>query len=237
MRSERHPADSASGAHDHPPPGLVKAGAVAGLAVFAAAALAVGAGWTDGIDRAVLLSLREAGDPSNPIGPPWFEEAAAEITALGGYPVLVTVSAVVLGVLLLLGKRAASAFLVVALIGGTALSTALKLVFERPRPDLVEHLDRTFTASFPSGHATVGMLAWLTLAAIALPFVPQRRVRVFLLGAAFALALAIGASRVYLGVHWPSDVVAGWGLGLAWASLAWLAARGLRERGNRRGEG
>ncbi|MGE0232655.1 MAG: phosphatase PAP2 family protein [Flavobacteriaceae bacterium] len=204
--------------------------AALGAAAFLAMAAAVGAGVTKGFDSAVLLGLRDASDLSNPWGPPWFENTMVELSALGGYPILVPVALVSVAVLFLLGHRAAALFLLLALGSGTALSTGLKLFFDRARPDLVMHLDKISTASFPSGHATVGMLAWMVLAVVAVRFVPLHRVRVFLLAAAFALAIVIGASRVYLGVHWPSDVLAGWCLGLSWACLCWLAAHHLGSR-------
>jgi undecaprenyl-diphosphatase len=216
--------------HHHPPVGTMWAIAIGGVTLFIALAFAVRAGLTDGFDEAVLLALRDPANVSDAWGPSWFEETAAELTALGGYPILVTVSVLVLTVLVLLRHAAAAGFLASALTGGTALSTSLKHVFARPRPDLVDHMDRTFTSSFPSGHATVSMLAYLTLAAVAMRFVPRHSVRVFLPSAAFALALIIGASRVYLGVHWPSDVLAGWSVGMAWASLCWLAAHYWTER-------
>ena len=113
------------------------------------------------------------------------------------------------------------------------LSTALKLVFVRGRPDLVEHLDRTFSSSFPSAHAMVSMLAWLTLAAVLVRFVAHDRTRTLVVAGAVVLSVLIGASRVYLGVHWPSDVLAGWSAGLAWASACWLAAHYLTHRPRR----
>jgi undecaprenyl-diphosphatase len=178
-------------------------------------------------ERHVLLALRDPENLSDPWGPAWFEEIAAEISALGGYTILVTIVALVLVTLLLLRKRAAALFLFAALATGTVLSQGLKFYFSRPRPDLVDHLDRTFTSSFPSGHASASMMAYLTLAAVAIRFIPRHSVRLFLLWAAFILAILIGVSRVYLGVHWPTDVLAGWFLGIAWASLCWLAAHYL----------
>ena len=133
------------------------------------------------------------------------------------------------------GKRAAIAFLLLAIASGSVLSTTLKLLFSRSRPDLVEQLDRTFTSSFPSAHAMVSMLAWLTLAAVLTRFVDSPRLRAFIVAAAAALSLLIGSSRVYLGVHWPSDVIAGWLAGLCWASVCWLAAHYLSRRPRRIG--
>ena len=199
-------------------------------AAFFATVAAVSTGATDAFDRSALLWFRDAADLTDAWGPPWFENTMIELSALGGYPILVTVSAFVMAVLVLLRHRAAALFLLMALGSGTALSTVLKLFFDRARPELVSHLDQISTASFPSGHATIGMLAWMVLAAVAVRFVPVRRVRVFILSAAFALAIIIGVSRVYLGVHWPSDVLAGWCLGLCWACLCWLIAHYLGAR-------
>jgi undecaprenyl-diphosphatase len=111
------------------------------------------------------------------------------------------------------------------------LSTALKLGFARPRPDLVPHGVRVYTASFPSGHAMLSAVTYLTLGALLARVQPQRRVKAFLLGLAIALTVLIGMSRVYLGVHWPSDVLAGWCGGAAWASLCWFVALQLQRRG------
>lgn len=203
----------------------------AGYLTFAMTAIAVEAGMTESLDRAILLALRSSEDPADAWGPPVFEQTAAEITALGGYPILTVIAILVMCSLWLVQKRGAAVFLALALIGGSILSSGLKQLFSRIRPDLVEHMDRTFTSSFPSGHATLSMLTLLTLAAIVVRFVPHHGMRVFAILAAFLLALVIGASRVYLGVHWPSDVVAGWSLGIGWAGSCWLVAHYLsRER-------
>lgn len=204
--------------------------AAAGYAVFIATALAVNAGWTTDLDRALFLSLRDGADTGDPVGPLWFEDTAAEITALGGYPLLLLITLLVVGALLILRKGAAALFLVLALAGGSLLSSSLKQLFARPRPDLVDHLDRTFTLSFPSGHATVSMLTLLTLAAIASRFVPNLAFRVYAIVAAVLISVLIGASRVYLGVHWPSDVIAGWALGIGWACTIWLLAHAINQR-------
>ena len=207
--------------HAHPLVWILAIGAAIGFVVVA---WLVSTGATEGFDRALLLALRDPANASDPLGPPWFEEMLAEITALGGYTILVILSAIVLGTLLLNGERQAALFLVATLVGGALVSSGLKALFERPRPDLVGHLDLTFTSSFPSAHAMVSTLAYLTLATMGVRFLRRHSTRVFLLAMAVLLALAIGASRVYLGVHWPSDVLAGWLAGAAWAGATWLAA-------------
>lgn len=191
---------------------------------FAAVATIVNLGLTAGLDQQILLGLRNAQDHSDPLGPNWVEEAAVELTALGGYTVVALAAIGVVVTLWLAGKSGAAVFAALAIASGTLLSNAMKLIFERPRPDLVQHLDQVSTASFPSGHSMISMLAWLTFAAVAVRFVEHHSVRVFLLFSALSLSIAIGLTRVYLGVHWPSDVIAGWLLGAAWAGSCWLVA-------------
>lgn len=180
------------------------------------------------IDRALLLAFRTPDDLSDPLGPPWLEEAITEITALGGYPILVTLIVAVAGYLIVTRKYGPALFVVLSTGLGTVVSQALKAFYERPRPDLVDHLDVIHTASFPSGHATMSAIVYLTLAALVVRLVSDTRVRVYVMSAAILITVAVGLSRIYLGVHWPSDVVAGWALGAAWASLSWLAVSILR---------
>jgi undecaprenyl-diphosphatase len=111
------------------------------------------------------------------------------------------------------------------------LSTVLKMGFERPRPDLVPHATRVYTASFPSGHAMLSAVTYLTLGALLARVQPNRRLKAYLIGLALCITLLVGASRVYLGVHWPSDVLAGWCGGAAWAALCWFIALQLQRQG------
>ncbi len=207
--------------------------ALLGTLGFVALALFVSSGAGDALDRRVLLLLRGADGAA--LGPDWFVESIGDVTALGGYPVIGLVVGFAIAALAAARQRAAMLFLVLAIAGGSVVSTVLKLVFVRGRPDLVEHLDRTFSSSFPSAHAMVSMLAWLTLAAVLVRFVSGDRMRRLIVGGAVLLSLLIGASRVYLGVHWPSDVLAGWSAGLAWASGCWLAAHYATHRPRRFG--
>ena len=154
-----------------------------------------------------------------------------DITALGGVTVTTLMTLGAAGFLLLSGKRGAALFVVVSIAGAALLSSGMKLGFERPRPDLVPHGVEVYTASFPSGHATGAAATYLTLGALLARFQSRRRLKVYLLSIAVLLTVLIGLSRLYLGVHWPSDVLAGWTLGASWALLCWLVAWQLQRRG------
>lgn len=188
-------------------------------------------GDTQRIDRTVLLALRSSADVSDPLGPKWVEELMRDFTALGGIGVLTFVSLVVIGYLLLQRKTSTAAFVLIAVAGGLIVSHFFKWQFGRPRPDLVPHGSHVYTASFPSGHAMMSAATYLTLGALLARVHAQRRLKAYFLFLAALLSLSVGVSRVYLGVHWPTDVVAGWTLGASWAILCWLVARYLQRRG------
>jgi len=186
-----------------------------------------------GFDRRLLLAFRNPENLSQPIGPPWFKEFMAELTALGGYPLLTILVTVVVIYLLISRLYGPALFTVLSIVSGTAMSHLLKLVYDRPRPDLVEQLVSVHTPSFPSGHAAMSAVVYLTLASLIVRLVDSTAVRIYVLVVAALLTLSIGVSRIYLGVHWPTDVLAGWALGVAWASLSWLVVAGLRVWRNR----
>ena len=188
-------------------------------------------GDTSSFDRAVLTFLREPGNLSDPIGPWWVEAMFRDFTALGGMSVLALLTLFVVGYLMLSGKRHNAVLVIVAIVGGALLSQALKLGFDRPRPDLVARLVEVRTLSFPSGHAMLSAITYLTLGALVARVQGGMRKRAYVMGVAVALTLLVGASRVYLGVHWPTDVVAGWTGGAAWALLCWVIARRLERSG------
>lgn len=211
---------------------LLGVAVAAGLILsFALLAGEVVEGETAAFDRAVLMALREAGDPTAPLGPGWLQNAARDVTALGSIAVLSLITAVALGFLLLQGKRGAAGLMLLSVGGGMTLSSLLKNQIGRARPDLVPHGDVVFTASFPSGHSLLSAVVYLTLGAMLARFVEGRRTKAYVLLVAIGLTLLIGSSRVYLGVHWPTDVLAGWCLGAAWASLFWMVALWLQRRG------
>ena len=192
---------------------------------------------THAFDESVLLALRSPTDRSDPLGPGWLEEFMRDITALGSTGVLAFITLAVAGFLVLQRKANAALFVVVAVGGGMLLSTLLKMGFDRPRPDLMPHGSEVYTASFPSGHSMMAAVTYLTLGALLARVQPRRRLKLYLLGLAIVLTAAVGFSRVYLGVHWPTDVVAGWTLGAAWALLCWSGLLWLQRRGQVESEG
>lgn len=189
-------------------------------------------GSTTGIDREVLLALRTPGDLSDPVGPPYAEEMARDLTALGGTVVITGATILSAGFFLMRGSFGSMLYLLVATGGGIALSSIAKGVFDRPRPELVPHGSLVYTASFPSGHSMMAAVAYLTLGVLIARVLPQRRQKVYVLSIAVILTVLVGISRVYLGVHWPTDVGAGWLAGAAWAVLCVLVARLLSRRGH-----
>ena len=136
-----------------------------------------------------------------------------------------------LGYLLLIRKRHLAILMAVSVLGGEIIGTVLKIGFHRPRPELVAHGARVFTASFPSGHAMLSAVTFLTIGALLTRVHADRRVKIYFMALAVLLTVAVGLSRVYLGVHYPTDVLAGWCLGAAWAALCWVAALWLQARG------
>ena len=204
---------------------------VAGTWSFIELADEVTEGETREIDRAILRALRSPNDPADPLGPRRIEEGIRDYTALGSVAVLGLVSAIVAGFLLLARKYAAFILLVCALGGGLGLNWTLKRYFARERPDFVSHLHYVDSYSFPSGHALLSAVVYLTLGALVARLVTHRRQKIYVLAVAALFAFIVGFSRVYLGVHYPTDVLAGWTVGLLWAILCWLVARYLQRRG------
>ncbi|MBZ9863220.1 phosphatase PAP2 family protein [Mesorhizobium sp. CA12] len=207
--------------------GLVIAGGLWGLVELMEVARAT---TPHTFDTEILLAFRRAGQPDSPIGPLWLEGAVRDITALGSTAVLVLITTATILYLLLIRRPSTALFMFAAVAGGQALSSLLKLEVDRPRPDLVSHLVTETSLSFPSGHAMLSAVTYLTLGSLAARFLPDRTTKVFVLCLAVLTTVLVGASRVYLGVHWPSDVLAGWCAGFAWAMLCWLAARLLQRR-------
>ena len=181
-------------------------------------------------DTEILLAFRQAGQPNVPIGPLWLESAIRDITSLGSASVLVLITTATIIYLLLIRRPGTALLIFVAVAGGQVLSSLLKVGVDRPRPELVSHLVDETSLSFPSGHAMLSAVTYLTLGSLAARFLPGRTTKVYVLFLAVLTTVLVGVSRIYLGVHWPSDVLAGWCAGFAWAMLCWLVARLLQRR-------
>jgi undecaprenyl-diphosphatase len=205
------------------------AGLVAIVWAIASLAGEVLEGDTLEFDKRMLSALRKADDPSQPIGPPWLELAAFDLTALGGPTILGLTVAAVVGYLLLYGLYRNAAFVFLASVGGWVLNDVLKELFARPRPQVVPHLREVMSLSFPSGHALTSAAVFLTLGALLMRVAERRLVKFYVMSVAIAATLLVGSTRVYLGVHYPSDVLAGWLIGVSWALLCWLLERSLER--------
>ncbi|MBC8108515.1 MAG: phosphatase PAP2 family protein [Anaerolineae bacterium] len=201
---------------------------VAGTWGFIELAGEVTEGETQQVDERLVRVMRNPNDPADPVGPRWLEEAGRDVTALGGVLVLALMTATVVGYLFIDGKRRSALFVLFATAGGLILSTALKHFFDRPRPGAVPHLSYVYTSSFPSGHSMLSAAVYLTLGSLLMRFQPRRRLKIYFLFVATVLTVLVGISRVYMGVHYPTDVLAGWTAGLVWALICWLAARALQ---------
>jgi undecaprenyl-diphosphatase len=212
---------------------LVGLGVLAG-AMFAFIKLAdeVVDGDTNHFDEAVLRLLRTQTDLSDPIGPWWIEVMFRDLTTLGGTTVLTLITIAAIGYLLVERKRAAALLILLSVIGGVIVSHSLKNAFGRPRPELVAHLVDVNTLSFPSGHAMLSAVTFLTIGVLLARVQSHLRTRVYLVSVAIVLTVLIGVSRVYLGVHFPTDVLAGWSAGAAWAMFCYSMAKRLQQRGN-----
>jgi len=184
-----------------------------------------------GLDNRILLALRTPGDLSQPIGPRFVKNASLDISSLGSAPVLTLIIVMICGYLLLERKFAATWFILFASISGTILNQILKEFVGRERPQIVPHLSEISNYSFPSGHSMLSAIIYLSLAVLLTKTVKTRPTKMYLIGAAFFLAFLIGLTRMILGVHYPSDVLAGWTAGTAWAMLCWVGATWLNRRG------
>ncbi len=191
---------------------------------------AVVEGNTQETDMAILLMLREGGDADNPIGPPWIEELMRDYTALAGTGFLVLIISAVTIYYLIQGQFREMAFLLIAISGAYLISFFLKDFFGRPRPEFVLEGAYQYSASFPSGHALLAATTYLTLGSILAQLFKRDRLKAYVLLLASLITALVGFTRVYLGVHYPSDVLAGWVIGTVWATICWLGFRWLRRR-------
>lgn len=210
---------------------MLMVAAAGALWAFFGIAGEVSEGETLGLDRKILLALRNPADPSDPIGSRSLQEAMRDVTALGGVTVMTLATVVGVVAFLLHRKRWHAGVLAGTVILADVTSETLKSLYGRPRPELVPHGSYVYSASFPSGHSTMSAATFLTLAMLIASLEPNRGTKRMVFALAVALVLGIGVSRVYLGVHWPSDVLAGWCLGSAFALAGWTVLLRLGGRG------
>lgn len=208
----------------------IVATAAFGLWVFIEVTEEVLQGETGSFDRAIMLALRMPGDIARPLGPDWLAGTARDITSLGSIPVLGVIVVVVTLFLALSRRRWTALFVLLSTASGVPITFLLKHVFGRSRPDLFPHGDTVVSASFPSGHAMISALVYLTLGALVAGLTPSRSLKVYVMTVALVLTAIIGASRVYLGVHWPTDVLAGWAAGAVWALIWWTVLELVKIR-------
>lgn len=186
---------------------------------------------TQNLDERIIIALRRPQNRAIPIGPPWLHEVGRDMTALGGVAVLSGLTLVVAGFLVMRKQYHALWLVLIATFGGLALGTLLKGIIARDRPSVVSHLSYVTTSSFPSGHSMLAAVAYLTLGSLLARLVVEWRVKIYILIVALLVTFLVGVSRVYMGVHYPTDVLAGWSAGLVWSSICWLVARALQHRG------
>ena len=209
---------------------LVAIGVASGLILlFLQIADEMADGEMEAFDGAILMLFRDPANVDQVIGPLWVHETVRDITALGSFSVLGLIVLAVCSYLALARMRAAAMLVLVSVVGGAILSTLLKMGYNRPRPDLVA-ISQQFTASFPSGHAMLSAVTFLTLGALLARLAPSRPLQLFSISAAILLTVLVGVSRIYMGVHYPSDVLAGWCLGAAWALLCSTVALTLQRK-------
>lgn len=183
-----------------------------------------------GVDAAILAWLRPGPDTSDPAGPAWLDLAMLDLTSLGSIAVLGVITLASGGFLLMRGQRLAASALAAGLAGAIVLSESLKAVFERTRPPEAFRAAEALNSSFPSGHALLATAVYLTLGVLLARAVTRRRLKAYIVGVAMQLAVLVGVSRVYLGVHWTTDVLAGWCVGAVWAALCWIAVHLVQRR-------
>jgi undecaprenyl-diphosphatase len=176
-----------------------------------------------GFDQRVMSFLHDPQAPGRPIGPAWLLNVAKDITALGSYAVVSLLGLIVLVFFGLKRQNRLMLLTIAAAAGGGLMSTLLKLLFARQRPD-IEHLVQVSTYSFPSGHAMLSAVVYITLGALLARSEKQKRFKIFFLLVAVLLAVTVGISRIYLGVHYPTDVMAGWIAGAVWALFCLFVA-------------
>lgn len=204
---------------------------VSAIWLFVEIADQVREGDTLSFDEWAIRALRRADAPQVPLGPAWLAVVGRDLTALGGVTFLTLLTLSVVGYLWLRRMYAAGILVLAVTVSASLLSMQLKSYYHRPRPELVPHLTDVYTSSFPSGHAMLSTVVFLTLGTLLGRFTTERYLRAYFLSIALGLCILVGVSRVYMGVHYPTDVLAGWVAGLVWGLICWLVTYELQRRG------
>jgi len=202
--------------------------------LFFVIANAVSSGWTQQADESILNSLRDKNNIKLPVGPSWLQEFMGDITSFGGGTAIFIITTIVVIYLILQKEYSDMWFILGATIGGTLISFGLKELFPRERPNEIFRLITVSSLSFPSGHSMMSAVIYLTEASLLARIQKIRKIRIYIISVAITLTFLIGFSRVYLGVHYPTDVIGGWSVGSAWASFCWFIAWYIQRRSKRK---
>jgi undecaprenyl-diphosphatase len=221
-------SDSAPGLRRPPLIAMAVVACAAAIGLLAAIGFAIDHGRQFHFDSAIMLAMRQPGAPDRPAGPWWLPLAMRDLTALGGETVLTLAMTLVTGFLLVSRRHLTAGLLVAGAMSGSIAVAIIKTAVGRPRPTLIDHLTQVASYSFPSGHSANSAVIYLTLALTVSQVIPGVAARRYVIGAAALIVILIGISRVYLGVHWPSDVLAGWCFGALWALMWWAIGARIR---------
>ena len=200
------------------------------LFIFINVGILVTNGTAKQFDESIIKYFRVEGNNSEPAGPAFLTESMRDITSLGGETVITIITVFIVGFLLFQKSYDAMWLVLAATIGGAIISLVLKEFYGRERPDISYRLINVTPLSFPSGHSMMSAVVYLTQAAIIARIQKNKKIRIYILSVALFLTFIIGLSRIYLGVHYPTDVIGGWTMGLAWASFCWFVAWYLQRR-------
>jgi undecaprenyl-diphosphatase len=201
-----------------------------GILVFIGIANEVVEGDTQHFDNYILKLLREPDDVSQPAFPGWVTDAMEDITSLGSATIIVLFTLIVSGYLLLRKKYYLLWLVLAATIGGALIVWGLKEFIGRTRPTIVTHLLEENSLSFPSGHSMMSAIVYLTQATLISRAQENRNAKIYIISTALILTFLIGISRIYIGVHYPTDVIAGWVAGISWALLCWYVASVIERK-------
>lgn len=184
-------------------------------------------GFLGRMDVALLRALRQGPEMEHVIGPGAVEHAVLQLTSMGGSSVVIVWVALLMGFFVLTQRARYAVLLGFATAGGAALGYTAKYLVQRARPQVVPHLMAETSWSFPSGHATITMVVFMTLAMLLANYCQGRWAKLYVMAAALGLVVLVGATRLAMGVHYPTDVLGGWTLGLSWALVVWMVGYAL----------